>query len=115
MKKKTKVFNFRTSEDKLQDFRKRTKEAKANNSTPEEIYENGLLIEEAKDEEKTILNKKLLTISKRDEALYILSDYNHRIRAYNLRLKSLYPSKYKNLDPEKDVIKLFDENGNKII
>lgn len=115
MKKRTKVFNFRTSEDKLLNFRKRTKEAKANNTTPEEIYENGLLIEEAKDEERTVLNRKLLAVANRNEAIYILNDYNSKIRAFNLRLKAIKSDKYKDLDPEKDVIKLFDEKGNRII
>ena len=113
-KKKNKVFTFKTTEENLQDFRKRTKSAKANKTTPEEIYLNGLLIEEGKDEEQTVTNKKLMKISLRNKALDDIIKYNALIKAHNLRLKDLNPSRYKNLDPEKDVIKLFDEHGNRI-
>lgn len=115
-KRKNNIFNFRVgSEEDLKDLRKRTKELKSKNTTPKEIYENGLLIEEGKQQEATYLAKKGLSKAVVNNALEEIISHNALIKAYNLRLKDLNPSRYKHLDQEDGVLKLFDENGNRII
>ena len=115
-KRKNNIFNFRVgSEEDLKDLRKRTKELKSQNTTPKEIYENGLLVEEGKNQEATNLAKKQLSKAIINRALDEIITNNSLIKAYNLRLKFDNKSRYRHLDEEDGVLKLFDENGNRII
>lgn len=116
-KRKNNIFNFRVgSEEDLKDLRKRTKELKSKNTTPKKIYENGLLVEEGKyNDEATYLAKKQLYKATVNKALDELASNNSLIKLCNIRLKDLNPSRFKHLDEEEGVLKLFDENGNRII
>ena len=114
---KTDIFNFRTgSPETVKELKDRTKNIKKTKKiTQKEIYVTGLLVEEGKNEEQTILDKKNMKISIRNNAIDKLIETNALIRAYNLRLKSLNPSRYKYLDEDEGTVKLYDEKGNRII
>lgn len=114
---KNDIINFRTgSEEKKEEYKKRIKKITESKGIKQiEIIENGILVEEGKDEEQTVLNKKNLKKSVRNEALDVVIQANAVIRAYNLRLKALNPSRYNFLDEDEGTIKLYDEKGNRII
>lgn len=114
---KNDIVNFRAgSEEKKDEYKERIRKAtESNNIRQIEIVENGLLVIEGKDEEQTVLNKKNKTKAVRNEALDKVIESNALLRAYNLRLKALNPNRYKFLDEEEGVLKLFDEKGNRII
>lgn len=114
---KSDIFNFRTgTPEKKKELKERTSKLKnSKDITQKDIYINGLLVEEGKDEEQTVLNKKNLKKAVRNEALDLVIESNAVIRAYNLRLKALNPKRYKFLDEDEGTIKLYDEKGNRII
>lgn len=116
-RRKNNLYNFRVeSEEKLNDYKQRSKTLKSNKQiNASEIYEDGLLVNEGKDEEQTILNKKNMKKAIRNNALEVVISNNAQIRAHNLRLKDLNKSRYKHLDPDDGTIKLFDEDGNRIV
>lgn len=116
-KQKNNLFNFRvTSEKILLELKRRTKNIKKSSKvTQMEIYEDGLIVNEGKDEEQTILNKKAYKKGLRNDALDEVVSYNAQIKAHNLRLKYLNPGRYKHLDEDDGVISLFDSDGNRII
>ena len=92
---KTDIFNFRTgSPETVKELKDRTKNIKKT---------------------KKITQKENMKISIRNNAIDKLIETNALIRAYNLRLKSLNPSRYKYLDEDEGTVKLYDEKGNRII
>lgn len=114
---KSDIFNFRTgSHEKKEELKKRTdKLKKTKDITQREIYEAGLLVHEGQHQESSFLNKKTREIATRNDMLDELIKSNAAIQAYNLRLKSLNPQRYKHLNKDDGIIKLFNENGNRII
>ncbi len=114
---KNDIINFRAgSEEKKKKYKDRIKKVtESKNIRQIEIIENGLLVEEGKDEEQTFLNKKNRMKAIRNNALDEVIKANAVIEAYNKRLKDLNPNRYKFLNEEDNVIKLYDEKGNRII
>ena len=110
------LYNFRAgSAEKKDELKTRTKVVtESNNVTQKEIYEDGLLVNEGRDDERTFLNKKYMKKAMLNDALDTVAEMNAVIMAYNRRLKNLNPSRYKFLDDEDGVVKLYDEHGNRI-
>lgn len=118
-KQKNYLFNFRLKTEKgLQDIKDRTKALKkSKHITPKEIYEDGLLINEGKSTEASILSKKAKEIAKRENLITELIGINAHIEGYNRMLKNMYPSRYEDLKPEDNVvvIKITDKKTGKEI
>lgn len=102
------IFNFRLkSKEGLQDIKDRTKALKSSKKlTAKQIYEDGLLINEGKSTEASILNKKAKEIAIRNNLITELIGINAHIEAYNRMLKNKYPSRYEDLEPEENVVEI---------
>lgn len=114
-KKENDVYTLRVGNaDKKAEFKSRTQKLKEEkNITQREIYEAGLKVYEKGNSEAQILNRRNKTISERDLFLSMLIDSNLKIMAYNRQLRNKN-KRYKDYDDDKDVINIFDENGNQI-
>ena len=115
-RRKNNLFNFRVdSEEKLAELKSRSKNLRTKELSQADIFEDGLLVNEGKDEERTVLNKKQPKKAIRNEALEKLIETNAIIRAYNLRLKDLNPSRYRHLTEDEGTLELYDKNGKRIV
>lgn len=112
-KKENDVYTLRVgSAEKKADFKSRTQELKENqNITQREIYEAGLRVFEKGHSEAQILNRRNKTISERDIFFNLFIEKNRLITAYNRQLRNKN-KRYKDFTDEKDVIFVFDEEGN---
>ena len=90
------IFNFRLkTKEGLQDIKDRTKALKSSKKiTAKQIYEDGLLINEGKTTEASILNKKAKEIAIRNNLITEVIGINAHIEGYNRMLKNKYPSRY---------------------
>lgn len=114
-KTKSNIFNCRvSSKAKSKELRNRIKSL-TDNSTFEEVIEDGVLVHEGKDLENTILKKKAMKIAKREEHLSKFMSLNGEIEAHNKRLKYI-SSRHKDLDVADNVLffKIYDKKGNLI-
>lgn len=102
------IFNFRLkTKEGLQDIKDRTKALKSSKKiTAKQIYEDGLLINEGKTTEASILNKKAKEIAIRNNLITELIGINAHIEGYNRMLKNKYPSRYEDLEPEDNVVEI---------
>ena len=109
------LYNFRVGdESKKKEFQRRTRKLKKDrNITQKEIYEAGLKVFEKGDSEAQILHRRNKIISERDFYLSSLIEHNLLITAYNRKLRNKN-KRYANYTDEKDVIKIFNENGDEI-
>lgn len=102
------IFNFRLkTKEGLQDIKDRTKALKSSKKiTAKQIYEDGLLINEGKTTEASILNKKAKEIAIRNNLITEVIGINAHIEGYNRMLKNKYPSRYEDLEPEDNVVEI---------
>lgn len=108
-------FRTRTERDKkeFQDQSEQLKESKK--LTKADLFKDGILANLDVDSEEAFLLKKNIKRNRLADALDEVRGYNEVIKAYNRRLKDLNPTRYKNLSVEDGTIKLYDQNGKKII
>lgn len=102
------------SEEKKKSFKDRSKELKANGYTQSDIFEAGLLALEKGYGEQQILYKKNKMIAERDNALHEVIEKNQMIEAYNRQLKDRYSNRYKELDVNDNIKKIYDSEGNEL-
>lgn len=113
MAKENDVYTLRVgSADKKENFKRRTQKLKEEkNISQREIYEAGLKVFEKGNSEAQILNRRNKTISERDTFFNLFIERNKLITAYNRQLRNKN-KRYKDYTDEKDVIIVFDEEGN---
>lgn len=112
-KTESNIFNCRvSSKAKSKELRNRIKSL-SDNSTYEEVIEDGVLYHEGKDLEGTVLKMKGRKIALREIYLTKFLSLNAEIQAHNLRLRSI-SSRHKNLDPTDNVLflKICDKDEN---
>lgn len=113
-KSKSNIFNFRTeSKDKTKEFRRRKKQL-SNKASFQDVFEDGLLVNEGRQLEQTILNQKAKKIAKREEILTEFIRLNAEIQAHNLRLRDIGTGSNKTIDIADNVLylKIYDKEGN---
>lgn len=108
-------YNFRVgSADKKKDFQRRTKKLKEEKKvSAREIYEAGLRVYEKGNSEAQILNRRNKTIAERDTFFNSFIERNKLITAYNRQLRNKN-KRYKDYTDEKDIIRVFDEEGKEL-
>lgn len=108
-------YNFRVgTAEKKAEFKDRTNRLKEEkNITAREIYEAGLKVYENGRSEVQILNRRNKAISERDMFLEMFLQSNNKITALNRQLR-YKNNRYKDYTDEKDVIKIYDRNGEEI-
>ena len=108
-------YNFRVgSADKKKDFQRRTKKLKEEKKvSAREIYEAGLRVYEKGNSEAQILNRRNKTIAERDTFFNSFIERNKLITAYNRQLRNK-SKRYKDYTDEKDIIRVFDEEGKEL-
>ncbi len=115
--KKDDYIGFRTRTEKQKkeytDQAKHLKESKK--ITKADIFEDGLLANLDVDSEDAFLLKKNIKRNKLADSLEEVKAYNEIIKAYNRRLKDLNPNRYKSLSVEDGTVKLYDQQGKRII
>lgn len=108
-------YNFRVgTAEKKDDFKRRTNKLKEEkNISAREIYEAGLKVYEKGNSEAQILNRRNKAISERDIFFNLFVDRNSKIIALNRQLRNKN-KRYNNYTDEKDVLFIYDENGNQL-
>ena len=107
--------NFRVgSKEKKDEFINRTKSLrKSKKISSRDIYEAGLRVFEKGESEQQILDRRSKTISERDVFFNLFIDRNSKLVAYNRRLRNKN-KRYNNYKDDKDVILVYDKDGNKL-
>ena len=114
---KNDYIGFRTrTEEQKEEYTKQAKHLKeSKHLTKADLFEDGILANLDVDSEEAFLLKKNIKRNRLANSLEEIKAYNEIIKAYNRRLKDLNPTRYKSLSVEDGTVKLYDQQGKRII